>query len=181
MYGMVSQDLYAVLELTPEADQAAITAAYRRLMFTYHPDVNKSPEAAARSAEINSAYRILSDPIQRAHYDARRNSPASAPIPRAVLGASKLVLYDLLQKKPQHRHVLWSADGIWGVISNHFIDCRQRGCLVLLKIDPATSEQVYQHGDPGPTLRISPEKGEFALLSPWLAHCHQLEDGPPLS
>jgi len=148
---------------------------------THHPDVNSSPDAATKTAEINAAYRILSDPDQRARYDAEHFGPRRDPIPRAVLGATKLVLYDLMEHKPKHHHVLWSTDGIWGAISNHFADCRTRGCLVLLKIDPASREQIYQHSDPGPVLKIHPEKGEFALLKPWLDHCHRLEDGVPLS
>ncbi|HLG71892.1 MAG TPA: J domain-containing protein [Chloroflexota bacterium] len=176
----MTADLYEVLEVSPEADQAAITAAYRRLVFAFHPDRNGSPEAAARTAQITSAYRILGDPAERARYDSRRNaSPKDRqPIPRAVLGTSKLTLYDLLERKPRHRHVRWEP-GIWSAISNYFPDCKARGCLVLLRIDPATGQQVYQHGDPGPTLRIDPQRGEFKLLEPWLAHCHQLEDAPP--
>ena len=177
----MATDLYNVLGLTPEADQAAITAAYRRLMFEYHPDHNSSPQAAARTAEIASAYRVLGDPAQRARYDASRSAPAKPKeaIPRAVLGTNKLTLYDFLERerRPSHRRVRW-VDGIWGTISNHFADCKARGCLVLLRIDPNTNQQVYQHGDPGPTLRITPDHGEFKLLEPWLEHCHQLEDVP---
>ena len=171
--------LYDVLGLTPQADQAAITAAYRRLVFEHHPDRNPNPDAAARTAEITSAYRVLSDPVQRKRYDDRRVAPpvARQPIPRAILGTSKLTLYDFLDRKPKHGHIRWQP-GIWGTISNHFSTCKARGCLVLLRIDPATNEQMYQHGDPGPTLRINPERGEFKLLQPWLEHCHELEDAP---
>ncbi len=176
----MTRDLYEVLEVTPDADQASITAAYRRLVFTFHPDRNRSPEAAARTAEINSAYRVLGDPTERARYDQRRapSTKTRSPIPRAVLGTSKLTLYDFLDRKPRHRHVRWEP-GIWSAISNHFPTCKARGCLVLLRIDPLTAQQLYQHGDPGPTLKIDPEKGEFRLLEPWLAHCHELEDTPP--
>jgi hypothetical protein len=177
----MASDLYEVLGVTPEADQAAITAAYRRLVFKYHPDRNSSPEAAAQTAEITGAYRVLGDPLQRARYDTGRAAPPKArqAVPRAVLGTSKLTLYDFLEqdRKPRHRRVRWQ-EGIWGAISNHFADCKARGCLVLLRIDPVTNQQVYQHGDPGPTLRIKPDQGEFRLLEPWLAHCHQLEDVP---
>jgi hypothetical protein len=172
-------NLYDVLGLTPEADQAAITAAYRRLVFEHHPDRNGHPDAAARTAEITGAYRVLGDPVQRKRYDDRRTAPPKAreAIPRAILGTSKLTLYDFLDRKPRHGHIHWQP-GIWGAISNHFGDCKARGCLVLLRIDPDTNEQVYQHGDPGPTLRINPNRGEFRLLQPWLEHCHQLEDAP---
>ncbi len=42
---------YAVLELEPGADRAAIEEAYRRLIKRYHPD--RSGGDAARAAEIN--------------------------------------------------------------------------------------------------------------------------------
>jgi curved DNA-binding protein CbpA len=176
----MAKDLYEILGVGPDADQAAITAAYRRLVFTHHPDRNSSPEAAARTAQITNAYRVLGDPTERARYDSRRSASAKdrQPVPRAVLGTSKLTLYDFLDRKPRHRHVRWEA-GIWSTISNYFPECKARRCLVLLRIDPANGQQVYQHGDPGPTLRIDPQRGEFKLLEPWLAHCHQLEDAPP--
>ncbi|HEX6513557.1 MAG TPA: DnaJ domain-containing protein [Chloroflexota bacterium] len=170
------RDLYEVLGVAQAADEATIMAAYRRLVFEHHPDRNSSPDAAARTAEITSAYRVLSDPVRRARYDerhARQRSPDG--IPWAILGTSKLTLYDLLERKPKHRHISWQP-GIWSAISNYFPDCKARRCLVLLKIDPLTNEQVYQHGDPGPSLRIDPGKGEFRLLAGWLARCHQMED-----
>lgn len=171
------RDLYEILELTPEADQTAVITAYRRLVFTVHPDRNNSPEAVVRTSEINHAYRVLSNPSERARYDQRRSptATATAPVPRAVLGTSKLTLYDWLESKPRHRHIRWEP-GIWSTISNHFPDCKARGCLVLLRIDPGSGKQTYQHGDPGPVLHIDPERGEFKLLEPWLAHCHQLDD-----
>jgi hypothetical protein len=178
----MASDLYTVLGLTREADQATITASYRKLLFEFHPDHNSSPQAAAKTAEITGAYKVLGDPVQRARYDATLGAPPKSlqSVPRAVLGTSKLTLYDFLErpKRPRHRHVRWQ-DGIWSAISNHFSDCKARGCLVLLRIDPTTNQQIYQHGDPGPTIRITPDKGEFKLLQPWIAQCHELEDYPP--
>jgi curved DNA-binding protein CbpA len=174
----MARDLYDVLGVTAKDDQATITAAYRRLVLAYHPDRNADPAAANKTAEINRAYGVLSDPIKRARYDQRRTDAAKqrSPVPRAILGTKVLMLYDFLERKPRHRQILWEKDGIWGAISNHFPECKARGCLVLLRIDPATTEQIYQHGDPGPTLRINPQKGEFKLLTPWLTECHSLED-----
>ena len=57
--------------------------AYRRLARLYHPDLNPRPEAAERMRAINSAYRVLSDPRQRAVYDARRflqSAPAQTTV-----------------------------------------------------------------------------------------------------
>lgn len=94
-----TQDLYRVLQVEPSADLDAIHAAYRRLARLYHPDLNPSPEAAERMRALNAAYRVLSDPGQRATYDAGRllrpapatarvvvrPSPSYAPRPRQVV------------------------------------------------------------------------------------------------
>jgi curved DNA-binding protein CbpA len=63
-------DLYAVLELEPNASAAAIRAAFRRLARANHPDLGGG--SAERMIAINRAYAILSDPEQRRRYDARR-------------------------------------------------------------------------------------------------------------
>lgn len=52
------------------ADLEVITAVYRALARRYHPDLNRSPDAARRMAEINEAYQVLRDPQRRARYDA---------------------------------------------------------------------------------------------------------------
>jgi hypothetical protein len=62
----------------------AIHGAYRRLARLYHPDLNPRPEAAERMRAINAAYRVLSDPRQRAAYDARRYLRPIATTTRAT-------------------------------------------------------------------------------------------------
>ena len=83
----MSNDLYRILQVEPNADLEAIHAAYRRLARLYHPDLNPRPEAAEHMRSINAAYRVLSNPARRAAYDAQRYLPpqvsvAAAP-PRA--------------------------------------------------------------------------------------------------
>ncbi len=60
---------YQILQITPQADQAAIKAAYDRLAETYRPDVDSSYEAAERWKEIQWAYNTLRNPLARAMYD----------------------------------------------------------------------------------------------------------------
>ncbi len=77
---VATDDLYRVLQVEPHADAEAIQAAYRRLARLYHPDLNKQPGAAERMSAINAAYRVLSDPVRRAAYDARRYLPRVQPV-----------------------------------------------------------------------------------------------------
>ncbi len=77
-------DPYRVLEVPPEASEAAIRAAYRRLARAFHPDVNHSPEAATRMREINAAYALLRDPAGRAAFAASRSRPLAPDEPRVA-------------------------------------------------------------------------------------------------
>lgn len=70
---MASTDYYQTLEISPDASEEEIKAAYRRLARLYHPDTNKDPEAAARFIEIRAAYEVLIDSIKRKEYDAQRH------------------------------------------------------------------------------------------------------------
>lgn len=68
-------DYYAILQVHPSAEAEIIDVAYRRLMRKYHPDalspeLSSDPEILSRVRSIILAYDVLSDPIQRAAYDA---------------------------------------------------------------------------------------------------------------
>lgn len=62
-------DLYEVLGVARDADQAHIKRAYRKLARELHPDVNPDPEIQDRFKEITAAYEVLSDPQKRQKYD----------------------------------------------------------------------------------------------------------------
>jgi len=62
-------DFYSILGLEKSAPLRDIKAAYRVLAKKYHPDVNKSAEAARQMQSVNEAYETLGDPIKRAEYD----------------------------------------------------------------------------------------------------------------
>ena len=64
------QDYYDVLGVRRDASQEEIRQAYRKLVRTYHPDLNKDPGAEDRFKDISEAYSVLSDPATRARYDA---------------------------------------------------------------------------------------------------------------
>jgi molecular chaperone DnaJ len=64
------RDYYAVLGITATAGPREVRRAYQRLARQYSPDVNWWDESArGLFAEIREAYRILSDPRARDHYD----------------------------------------------------------------------------------------------------------------
>ncbi len=67
-------DLYAILNVSPEVDEAGLRTAYRQSAMKVHPDVNKTPEANEQFAMISKAYAILSDAEKRAKYDELRNA-----------------------------------------------------------------------------------------------------------
>jgi len=65
-----SPNLYSLLGVEKTASNAELKKAYRRLVFIYHPDKNKTdPDAGAKFANITRAYKILSNPESRKIYD----------------------------------------------------------------------------------------------------------------
>lgn len=87
----MTPDLYAVLQLSPDAELSAdvVKQAYRRALLTHHPDktnqITTNPQSMNHCArgtpsvdEIVQAYRVLADPILRKSYDAAlRNATAN--------------------------------------------------------------------------------------------------------
>ena len=67
-----ASDHYEILQVHPAAHVDVIQAAYRRLALLYHPDRNKSAEAAEMMKRLNIVYGILSEPERRAVYDRAR-------------------------------------------------------------------------------------------------------------
>ena len=74
-------DPYATLGIPVNATREEAARAHRGLAKQFHPDVNPGPAAAERMRRINAAWRILSNPAQRARHDAERSSAAPGPGP----------------------------------------------------------------------------------------------------
>lgn len=70
---MVETDHYKTLEVDPEADPDVIEAAYRALSRKLHPDGDPTGQHRVRQTELDHAFAILSNSVQRRAYDARRS------------------------------------------------------------------------------------------------------------
>jgi DnaJ domain len=80
-------DPLEVLGLPPSATADDVTAAYRRLAKHWHPDRRGGAEAAARMAEINSAYDLLRAATWNEHVTAQRRPAATTRSRPPVAGA----------------------------------------------------------------------------------------------
>ncbi|HKT30772.1 DnaJ C-terminal domain-containing protein [Dyella sp.] len=69
---MEFKDYYDVLGVKPDASEADIKAAYRKLARKYHPDKNKEAGAEEKFKAINEANEVLRDGEKRRAYDQLR-------------------------------------------------------------------------------------------------------------
>ena len=88
-------NLYAILGVPQDASQEQVTAAYRRLRSSTHPDKGGKESMFDR---IQKAYEVLSDPARRALYDA--NGTTDMPLDRVHEGAAGLFLAMLSRPDP---------------------------------------------------------------------------------
>lgn len=78
------QEHYSKLGVSPVATADLIKAAYRKKAAQYHPDKNPAPDAAAHFREVQEAYEVLGDVVQRKAYDDyRHRSLIEDPVPVA--------------------------------------------------------------------------------------------------
>lgn len=84
-------DLYARLEVGPDASPEAIELAWRALLRKHHPDVaGDGAEALEQAKRINVAHDWLSDPDLRARYDAQvAGIPDSVAVRAARAGRAR--------------------------------------------------------------------------------------------
>jgi protein-disulfide isomerase len=75
----VTRNYYTVLQVSPNAGQEVIEAAYKRLARKYDPEVYSGADGADRLRELNEAYEVLRDAGKRAEYLASLSRARAAP------------------------------------------------------------------------------------------------------
>ena len=70
-YAKSQEDLYAALEVSPNASEEVICAAFKALKVKCHPDRNDGDDR--RFKEIGEAFDVLTNPAARARYQNARH------------------------------------------------------------------------------------------------------------
>ena len=86
------RDPFRILQVQPDADPDVVKAAYRVLARKLHPDagVPMNEAASTRMADLNWAWSVVRDPVQRSVWEsARRRAPPPTPRDEATHGAPR--------------------------------------------------------------------------------------------
>lgn len=147
---------YEILGVSRDATLAHIKRAYRLLVRKYHPDVARDKQVAHRLfLQINQAYEVLSDPVQRRAYDeslerertrTQAQTHARAQAASSTRGASRTSG----PGAPQSGHAPTAAqhikDAQWSFIQRRLHDAA-RHCKEALRIDPRNARAYAILGD----------------------------------
>lgn len=93
-------NLYELLGVSIEAEQADIRKAYRKRALDCHPDKNPdNPQAAERFHELSKALEILTDGTARAAYDKVLKAKKAAELRTKQLDSKRLKLKEELEQR----------------------------------------------------------------------------------
>lgn len=76
-------DFYELLQISPNADGETIHRVYRYLAARFHPD-NSDTGDASKFQLVRAAYDVLSNPVHRREYDAKRQGMAVQPLSSSI-------------------------------------------------------------------------------------------------
>lgn len=96
---MIFKNYYKILGLqqNTKSTQDEIKNAYRAQAKKYHPDVNvNNKNAEERFKDINEAYRILSDPIQKRKYDRSWNNYIGKKMQKEKMSEKEVKVNDIM-------------------------------------------------------------------------------------
>ena len=71
---------YDVLQIGEQAEAETIYRVYRIMAARFHPDNPKTADVE-KFLQLKAAYEVLSDPVSRGEYDARRQKQDAEPMP----------------------------------------------------------------------------------------------------
>jgi hypothetical protein len=146
-------DLYAELGVGRTATRDEIVSAFRARARELHPDANPGDVPAAEQFKrVSRAYRVLSDPAQRARYDSGRRSVAAPArpgpaVPSPAARAPAAAPTGRLHLHLTRRYARWAASGgialivlgvaagAWVVaLQRHDADLRARGVAAVATV-----------------------------------------------
>lgn len=70
------KDWYAIMSLSPSADDSTVKKQYRHLALQLHPDKNRSPGADGAFKLVQEAFNVLKDKNKRDMFDQKRKNHA---------------------------------------------------------------------------------------------------------
>lgn len=70
----MGESYYEVLDVSQDASEEKIEAAYREKVKEYHPDQSNDPNAREKFRQVREAKETLLDPKARQRYDRKRDS-----------------------------------------------------------------------------------------------------------
>lgn len=166
---MAKPSHYAVLGVGRDESSEGIRAAYRRLARQTHPDCTGS-DRADDFLDIAEAYRVLSDPDERARYDAAfaRVPEWTTPCGQGSPAAEPLIAEPLRPDRPEHgfcrpepmAEPLTRRPSYEGL---EWHDGREMQADVVLTPEQAATGVVVRLQ--GPVVRPCPRCGDGRLLS----------------
>ena len=141
-------DYFAVLQQPrrPWLDPEQLKREYQRLTFERHPDRADAPSQGLNFAEVNQAYRVLSNPKMRLEHllsleaSVSQTSEVPAEIADAFMDTASLVnqIDELLQRRQAAASVLAKS-----ILRNEVSAMQQRATVTLNSLDKLHADALH--------------------------------------